>query len=932
VTRPLTDGVTITNDVYSIEGGDAPRVNGAPVTVSVNAPAALSLVKSASDNTPEPGDTLVYTLTVTNDAGAYGPALGIVITDSLPNEVVYQRMGFVGGVTGTTDDSGSPLVWTLDDPLTVGASAQVTVAGRVNSPLANGTLLTNTVGVTADNDPAGGTAAHVAAVAATNAITLSKSVTPSYVLGGGVVTYTVTLTNSGTGIAQVALTDTLEAGFTPSVYTETVTVPGHGWGAEANAETVAFTAQAPVTEGMYANPVVTATYETESLALMNTAPVTVVQPYVTVGKMAAPDPVQADAELVYTIRVTNTGEVSLTDVVITDTLPGTVMPTGVQTWSVPYHLEPGEVYSLTLPVTVGWGYSGTLTNEVAVSTAEGATDVYSMTSLAQVTPAVEVEKRVDPPTVEAGDPLTYTITMTNTGNISLTPTVTDTLPGAVTPNDPLTWTPVLTEANRVWQETVVVTAAWGYSGTLENRVEVTAPEGNLYEEATVTSGVVTEPALEIAKQVEPDDVVRAGGTVTYSLAVTNTGSADLNAIITDTLPTHVTPVTPTGVLTWTAALTEPNAVWTEQFTATVDADYAGLLVNGMEVRTAEGVSDMTGVAVTAEIPITGLDAQNDSPTPLDEPTTLTATVDAGSNITYAWAFGDGHTGRGPVITHLYSAVGTYTAVVTASNAVDVITATTMVTITDVPITGLQVFNDSPTVLGRMTTLTAAVGSGSRVTYTWAFGDGQSAIDRPALANGGDVITHTYGMIGTYTATVTATNALNQQVATTEVTIVEAPTYVVYLPLVMRTYTSNAPDLVVTDVTAELQGDEYRISVTVQNQGPLPVEYGNNFYVDLYIDREPTALLPGDVSWGAQGEWFGIGESRVFVTETLTLDPGIHQLYAQVDTDNTVIEANEGNNRYGPVTVEVPGVQQLDEPERESPTPLPGPRPTPTARP
>ena len=84
VTRPLTDGTLIVNDAYAVEGGGAIAVaHGAPVTITVDAPAALSLVKSVSDNTPEPGNTLVYTLTVTNDAGAYGPALGTVITDSL---------------------------------------------------------------------------------------------------------------------------------------------------------------------------------------------------------------------------------------------------------------------------------------------------------------------------------------------------------------------------------------------------------------------------------------------------------------------------------------------------------------------------------------------------------------------------------------------------------------------------------------------------------------------------------------------------------------------------------------------------------------------------------------------------------------------------------------------------------------------------------
>ncbi|RLF32857.1 MAG: hypothetical protein DRN07_04045 [Thermoplasmata archaeon] len=82
---------------------------------------------------------------------------------------------------------------------------------------------------------------------------------------------------------------------------------------------------------------------------------------------------------------------------------------------------------------------------------------------------------------------------------------------------------------------------------------------------------------------------------------------------------------------------------------------------------------------TAEWPIAGLVASNDGPTPLGGVTTLTATVTAGSNVSYTWAFGDGAIGSGQVVTHTYPAAGLYTAVVTASNSVSVLTATTTVT-------------------------------------------------------------------------------------------------------------------------------------------------------------------------------------------------------------------------------------------------------------
>jgi hypothetical protein len=78
--------------------------------------------------------------------------------------------------------------------------------------------------------------------------------------------------------------------------------------------------------------------------------------------------------------------------------------------------------------------------------------------------------------------------------------------------------------------------------------------------------------------------------------------------------------------------------------------------------------------------IAGLAASNDSPTPLDQPTTLWATVSAGTNVTYTWDFGDGFGGIGATVSHTYPDVGVYTAVVTATNWLNSATASTSVKI------------------------------------------------------------------------------------------------------------------------------------------------------------------------------------------------------------------------------------------------------------
>jgi uncharacterized repeat protein (TIGR01451 family) len=269
--------------------------------------------------------------------------------------------------------------------------------------------------------------------------------------------------------------------------------------------------------------------------------------------------------------------------------------------------------------------------------------------------------------------------------------------------------------------------------------------------------------LAVAKQAN-DDLVETGSLLTYTLYVTNTGIVSLTATISDALPPHVAPG---GSLVWTPVPLLPGEEWTETVVVTVEMGYVGPLTNVVQVSSEEGATGAyTNTVAVLDVPIAGLVAANDSPTELGTSTTLTATIAAGTHVTYSWAFGDGNTGGGAVVSHTYPAVGVYAAVVTASNSASQLTATTSVTITDVPIEGLTAINDSPTDLGIATALTATVAAGSNVTYTWAFGDGNTG--------GGAMVSHTYPAVGVYAAVVTASNSVSQLTATTSVTITDAP--------------------------------------------------------------------------------------------------------------------------------------------------------------
>jgi RHS repeat-associated protein/uncharacterized repeat protein (TIGR01451 family) len=134
------------------------------------------------------------------------------------------------------------------------------------------------------------------------------------------------------------------------------------------------------------------------------------------------------------------------------------------------------------------------------------------------------------------------------------------------------------------------------------------------------------------------------------------------------------------------------------------ASHAFDLVQG---QSASAVGEQGVVTAVSDAPIAGLAASNNSPTPLGSPTALRATITSGSHVTYTWALGDGQTGAGAAIAHTYPATGTYTAIVTASNSANQLTATTAVTIV-APIE-LQIGKDAP----------SAASSGDLVTYTLA---------------------------------------------------------------------------------------------------------------------------------------------------------------------------------------------------------------------
>ena len=266
-------------------------------------------------------------------------------------------------------------------------------------------------------------------------------------------------------------------------------------------------------------------------------------------------------------------------------------------------------------------------------------------------------------------------------------------------------------------------------------------------------------------------------------------------------------------------------------------------------------------------PIIGLDAVNDSPTEIGQSTILTASITSGTNVSYSWDFGDGETGNGAIVNHTYSAVGEYTAVVTASNTINELVTTTVVTITDEVIIGLNATNNGPTEIGQSTVLTASITSGTNVSYSWDFGDGQSG--------SGAIVNHTYLAVGEYTAVVTVTNAINELVTSTIVTVIN-----------------------------DKETDEPIVGLDAVNDSPT--EIGQSTILTASITSGTNVSYSWDFGDGETGNgaivnhtYSAVGEYTAVVTASNTINELVTTTVVTI-TDEVIIGLNATNN--GPTEI------------------------------
>ena len=179
-----------------------PNSENNSASAEIMAPCAdLSVNSKMNDNSPDAGDAVIYTVTVTNNGP--GAATNVAITNQLPPEVVYISNS---PSQGSYHSGGGQ--WTVGD-LNSGASATLAITVAINEGLED-TIVTYTAGVIAADQADPNVDNNSSSVSFTGSsgkadLAMNVGVDNSAPNEGDTITYTITITNNGPGEATGAV-------------------------------------------------------------------------------------------------------------------------------------------------------------------------------------------------------------------------------------------------------------------------------------------------------------------------------------------------------------------------------------------------------------------------------------------------------------------------------------------------------------------------------------------------------------------------------------------------------------------------------------------------------------------------------------------------------------------------------------------------------
>jgi uncharacterized repeat protein (TIGR01451 family) len=584
---PSTPGPITNVCVATADAGQAPDTAACTVTTTVQENAEVVVSKTASAASVAAGTPVSWTLSVDNRGASVARDLRII--DTVPAGVT--------GITATSADgytcavTGSVVECTrASQPVGI---ATITIAGI--APLVPGAI-ENICTATAASLPAPDDTACRAQtdVTANTQIHVTKTAAAPQVPAGGQVVWTIDVTNDGPGIAvNPVVTDTVPAGVTG------VTASGVGWSCDVAGQTV--TCTRPLLSVGLSSIVVAGTAPDEPTTLRNvcvygdasSAPLEyncrvdteiVRNARLVTRKTAPPDDLLAGELIPWTITVTNLGPSTAADVTVIDTLPvGVTSPTvdGSPLWSCSTSGLTITCTAASVPVgdstiriaALAPTMPGSITNTCAASTTDSTpvdNTACIVKSVVTANAAVTVTKTAEPARVVAGEPITWTLHVSNAGPGEATNlVVTDPLPNGVA--DPV----VVSSTGAAWSCSIaglVVTCTTDHMpvGTGDITISATAPvePGEVRNTCVVATDADPSPSVGGCSVTTPVDrsaelsvtkratqsTVRAGEGIDWIITVTNRGpSSAADLVVTDTLPAGVSNVTASGA-GWTCSV------------------------------------------------------------------------------------------------------------------------------------------------------------------------------------------------------------------------------------------------------------------------------------------------------------------------------------------------------------------------------------------
>jgi len=574
--------ITNTAEVTSTTPDPNPDNNISTVDIEVNALADISVIKAGSPNPVMSGETLSYTIDISN----FGPSLAenVTLSDVIPPEITGAEFSTDGGVT-FNPWTGSLAIGTLLN----GETRTILIRGTV-APVAPG-FITNTADVTSttpDPNPSNNTSTSVIEVNESTQVAdigVFKSVEMNPVTPEDMVVYPIRVSNFGPADAQnVILTDAIPPEITGVEFSTDGGITFNPWPGSFNIGTLTAGETrnilirgtvSPSATGIISNTaeVSSTTEDPNPSNNTSTVDVEVVQSAdVSVTKTAAPNPVIPGEILTYTINVSNAGPSNAQNVVLTDVISSDIIAPefsidgGVtfNPWTGSFDigtLPAGETRTILIRGTVSPSATGTITNTAGVisSTPDPNPDNNESTTIIEVNPAADIGviKTASPNPVMPGELLTYTIDVSNAGPADAQNVVLDdaispdiiapefSIDGGVTFNP---WPTIYVIGTLLAGETRTILirgiVSPSATGVITNTAAVTSstpdpnPNNNEFTVNTEVSAVVSADVSVV--KIAITKRVRSGDTVVYTILVSNAGPEDAqNVVLTDTIPPEI---------------------------------------------------------------------------------------------------------------------------------------------------------------------------------------------------------------------------------------------------------------------------------------------------------------------------------------------------------------------------------------------------------